>query len=125
MRRDRYINDTRQPTSSSIWLSRWPRSQHVLIAVVVNISWSSPDYYLMLVMQSIFRNWVCALSSVSLLSSRLLDIIAKYNLAISYMFFSTSYSDTCLWGTYLVSENLANLLYAPQVDPEEHRANSG
>ncbi|KAI0271144.1 hypothetical protein BGY98DRAFT_205018 [Russula aff. rugulosa BPL654] len=76
-------------------------------------------------LESIFRNWVCALSPVSLLSSRLLDIIAKYNLAISYMFFSTSYSDTCLWGTYLVSENLVSLLYAPQVDPEEHRANSG
>ena len=30
MRRDRYINDTRQPTSSSIWLSRWLRSQHIL-----------------------------------------------------------------------------------------------
>jgi processing peptidase subunit beta len=48
----------------------------------------------------------------SLLSSHLSDIIAKHNLANSYMPFSTrstSYSDTGLWGIYLVSENLTNL----------------
>ena len=44
-----------------------------------------------------------------LLSSRLSDIIANNNLANSYMSFSTSYSDTGLWGIYLVMENLANL----------------
>jgi processing peptidase subunit beta len=37
------------------------------------------------------------------------DIIAKHNLANLYMPFSTSYSDTGLWGIYLVSENLTNL----------------
>ena len=63
----------------------------------------------MLVMQSIFGNWDRALGSASLLSSRLSDVIAKHNLANSYMSFSTSYSDTGLWGIYLVSENLANL----------------
>jgi mitochondrial-processing peptidase subunit beta len=63
----------------------------------------------MLVMQSIFGNWDRALGSASLLSSRLSDIIAKHNLANSYMSFSTSYSDTGLWGIYLVSENLGNL----------------
>ena len=62
----------------------------------------------MLVMQSIFGNWDCSLGSVSLLSSSLLDIIAKHNLASSYMSFSTSYLDTG-WGIYLVSENLGKL----------------
>jgi mitochondrial-processing peptidase subunit beta len=38
-----------------------------------------------------------------------LDVITKYNLANSYEFFSASYSDTGLWETCLVSENLANL----------------
>ncbi|KAI0049401.1 hypothetical protein FA95DRAFT_1556875 [Auriscalpium vulgare] len=81
---------------------------HVAIAVE-GVSWSSPDYYPMLVMQSIFGNWDRALGSASLLSSRLSDIISQNNLANSYMSFSTSYSDTGLWGIYLVSENLVNL----------------
>jgi processing peptidase subunit beta len=81
---------------------------HIAVAVE-GVSWSSPDYYPMLVMQSIFGNWDRALGSAPLLSSRLSDIIAKHNLANAYMSFSTSYSDTGLWGIYLVSENLANL----------------
>ncbi|KAF8260981.1 Metalloenzyme, LuxS/M16 peptidase-like protein [Lactarius quietus] len=68
---------------------------HIAVAVE-GVSWSSPDYYPMLVMQSIFGNWDRALGSASLLSSRLSDIIAKHNLANSYMSFSTSYSDTNL-----------------------------
>jgi mitochondrial-processing peptidase subunit beta len=63
----------------------------------------------MLVIQSIFGNWDHALGSASLLSLHLLDIIMKHNLANSYMLFLTSYSDTGLWGIYLISENLANL----------------
>jgi mitochondrial-processing peptidase subunit beta len=63
----------------------------------------------MLIMQSIFSNWDHALGSASLLFSHLLDIITKHNPANSYMSFLTSYSDTGLWGIYLVSENLANL----------------
>ena len=81
---------------------------HIAVAVE-GASWSSPDYYPLLVMQSIFGNWDRALGSASLLSSRLSDTIAKHNLANSYMSFSTSYSDTGLWGIYLVSENLTNL----------------
>jgi processing peptidase subunit beta len=81
---------------------------HIAVAVE-GVSWSSPDYYPMLVMQSIFGNWDRALGSASLLSSHLSDTIAKHNLANSYMSFSTSYSDTGLWGIYLVTENLANL----------------
>jgi processing peptidase subunit beta len=62
----------------------------------------------MLVIQSIFGNWDRALGSASLLFSRLLYISAKHNLANSYVSL-LSYSDTGLWGIYLVSENLANL----------------
>jgi len=84
------------------------QTAHIAVAVE-GVSWSSPDYYPMLVMQSIFGNWDRALGSASLLSSRLSDTIAKHNLANSYMSFSTSYSDTGLWGIYLVTENLTNL----------------
>lgn len=76
---------------------------------VEGVGWSSPDYFSMLVMQSIFGNWDRALGSAPLLSSRLSHVISQNNLANSFMSFSTSYSDTGLWGIYLVSENLMNL----------------
>lgn len=80
------------------------------IAIAVEgVGWSSLDYFPMQVMQSIFGNWDRSLGASSLLSSRLSHIISSNNLANSFMSFSTSYSDTGLWGIYLVSENLMNL----------------
>lgn len=80
------------------------------IAIAVEgVGWSSPDYFPMQVMQSIFGNWDRSLGASPLLSSRLSHIISSNNLANSFMSFSTSYSDTGLWGIYLVSENLMNL----------------
>lgn len=80
------------------------------IAIAVEgVGWNSPDYYPMLVMQSIFGNWDRSLGSSTLLSSRLSSVIQANNLANSYMSFSTSYSDTGLWGIYFVSENTMNL----------------
>ncbi|KAL4070062.1 Metalloenzyme, LuxS/M16 peptidase-like protein [Scleroderma yunnanense] len=81
---------------------------HVAIAVE-GVGWSSPDYFPMLVMQSILGNWDRSLGAAPLLSSRLSHIISSNNLANSFMSFSTSYSDTGLWGIYLVSENFMNL----------------
>jgi processing peptidase subunit beta len=80
------------------------------IAIAVEgVGWSSPDYFPMMVMQAIFGNWDRSLGASPLLSSRLSHIISSNNLANSFMSFSTSYSDTGLWGIYLVSENLVNL----------------
>jgi len=76
---------------------------------VEGAGWSSPDYFPMMVMQSIVGNWDRSLGLASLTSSRLSHIISSHNLANSFMSFSTSYSDTGLWGIYLVSENLMNL----------------
>jgi processing peptidase subunit beta len=83
-------------------------SVNVAIAVE-GVSWRSPDYFPMLVLQSIMGNWDRSLGSSPLLSSRLSHIISSNNLANSFMHFSTSYSDTGLWGVYMVSENLINL----------------
>lgn len=80
-----------------------------LALAVEGVSWRSPDYFPMLVLQSIFGNWDRSLGSSPLLSSRLSYLISKNNLANSFMSFSTSYSDTGLWGIYMVSENLNNL----------------
>ncbi|CAO1618690.1 unnamed protein product [Parajaminaea phylloscopi] len=76
---------------------------------VEGVSWSSPDYYPMLVLQSIMGNWDRSLGSSPLLSSRLSHIVSSNNLANSFMHFSTSYSDTGLWGVYMVSENFLQL----------------
>lgn len=81
---------------------------HIAIAVQ-GVGWSSPDYFPMLVMQSIMGNWDRSLGAATLLSSRLSHIVSANNLANSFMSFSTSYADTGLWGTYIVSENLVNL----------------
>ncbi|KAF9048128.1 hypothetical protein BDZ89DRAFT_1099199 [Hymenopellis radicata] len=80
------------------------------IAIAVEgVGWSSPDYFPMMVMQSIFGNWDRTLGASHLLSSRLSHLLSEDNLANSFMSFSTSYADTGLWGIYLVSENLVNL----------------
>ncbi|PWN30798.1 putative MAS1-mitochondrial processing peptidase beta chain precursor [Jaminaea rosea] len=76
---------------------------------VEGVSWSSPDYFPMLVLQSIMGNWDRSLGSSPLLSSRLSHIVSSNNLANSFMHFSTSYSDTGLWGVYMVSENFGQL----------------
>ncbi|KAI0917562.1 hypothetical protein AcW1_007268 [Taiwanofungus camphoratus] len=81
---------------------------HVAIAVE-GVGWSSPDYFPMLVMQSIFGNWDRSLGAAGLMSSRLSHIVSSNNLANSFMSFSTSYSDTGLWGIYLVTENTMNM----------------
>jgi processing peptidase subunit beta len=80
------------------------------IAIAVEgVSWNSPDYFPMLVLQSVFGNWDRSLGASPLLSSRLSHIVSSNNLANSFMSFSTSYSDTGLWGIYLVTENLMNI----------------
>jgi processing peptidase subunit beta len=81
---------------------------HIAIAVE-GVGWSSPDYFPMMVLQSIFGNWDRSLGSAPHLSSQLSHIISSNNLANSFMSFSTSYADTGLWGIYLVSENFMNL----------------
>ncbi|SNX87883.1 probable MAS1 - mitochondrial processing peptidase beta chain precursor [Melanopsichium pennsylvanicum] len=76
---------------------------------VEGVSWKSPDYFPMLVLQSIMGNWDRSLGSSPLLSSRLSHVVSSNNLANSFMHFSTSYSDTGLWGVYMVSENFLQL----------------
>src|SRR5258706_9258240 len=62
------------------------------------VEWSSPDYFPMLMLQSVFGNWDRSFGASLLLSSRLSHIISALSLANSHMSFSTSYSDTDLWG---------------------------
>ncbi|KAI4146847.1 MAG: hypothetical protein LQ340_005787 [Diploschistes diacapsis] len=76
------------------------------IAIAVEgVSWNDDDYFTALVTQAIVGNWDRAMGNAPYLGSKLSTFINEHKLANSFMSFSTSYSDTGLWGIYLVSEN--------------------
>ncbi|KAL9115843.1 MAG: hypothetical protein Q9227_000211 [Pyrenula ochraceoflavens] len=77
------------------------------IAIAVEgVSWKDDDYFTALVTQAIVGNWDRAMGNAGLLGSKLSTFVNHHNLANSFMSFSTSYSDTGLWGIYLVTDNL-------------------
>ncbi|KAI9350636.1 Metalloenzyme, LuxS/M16 peptidase-like protein [Obelidium mucronatum] len=81
---------------------------HIAFAVE-GVSWTNPDYWPLLVAQSVIGSWDRALGAAPHLSNKLVSNISKYNLANSFMSFNTSYSDTGLFGIYAVSENRMHL----------------
>ncbi|KAJ1678279.1 Mitochondrial-processing peptidase subunit beta [Spiromyces aspiralis] len=81
---------------------------HVALAVE-GVGWTHPDYFKMLTLQTLIGNWDRTLGAPNNVSSRLSQVVAKHQLANSFMSFNTSYSDTGLWGTYFVSENFTAL----------------
>ncbi|KAI8977468.1 Metalloenzyme, LuxS/M16 peptidase-like protein [Mycotypha africana] len=83
-----------------------PEAQQAHIAVAVEgASWTSPDYFPLLVMQSIIGSWDRSLGATGHLDSRLSSVLHNKQLANSFMSFNTSYKDTGLWGIYLITEN--------------------
>ncbi|KAI5807663.1 Metalloenzyme, LuxS/M16 peptidase-like protein [Peziza echinospora] len=81
---------------------------HIAIAVE-GVSWKDPDYFTALVAQAIIGNWDRAMGNAPYLGSKLSSFVHKHHLANSFMSFSTSYSDTGLWGIYLVTEELTKI----------------
>ncbi|EON67223.1 mitochondrial-processing peptidase subunit beta [Coniosporium apollinis CBS 100218] len=80
------------------------------IAIAVEgVSWKDPDYFTALVTQAIVGNWDRAMGSSPYLGSKLSTFVHNNNLANSFMSFSTSYSDTGLWGIYLVTDNVTRI----------------
>ncbi|GAB7366126.1 hypothetical protein MBLNU230_g7688t1 [Neophaeotheca triangularis] len=76
---------------------------------VEGVSWKDDDYFTGLVAQAIVGNWDRAMGNSPYLGSKLSTFIHEHKLANSFMSFSTSYSDTGLWGIYLVSDNVTRL----------------
>ncbi|KAH8813237.1 mitochondrial processing peptidase beta subunit mitochondrial precursor [Xylogone sp. PMI_703] len=75
------------------------------IAIAVEgVSWKDDDYFTALVTQAIVGNWDKALGNAPHMGSKLSAFVHKNDLANSFMSFSTSYSDTGLWGIYLVTD---------------------
>ncbi|KAJ1912869.1 Mitochondrial-processing peptidase subunit beta [Mycoemilia scoparia] len=83
--------------------------QAYIALAVEGVGWTHPNYFTMLTLQSLIGNWDRTLGAPNNVSSRLSQTVAKYQLANSFMSFNTSYSDTGLWGTYFVSENVTHL----------------
>ncbi|KAJ3402161.1 hypothetical protein CcCBS67573_g05476 [Chytriomyces confervae] len=80
-----------------------------LAFAVEGVSWSSPDFWPLLVTQSVIGSWDRALGAAPHLSNKLVSNVSKYHLANSFTAFNTSYSDTGLFGIYAVSENKMHL----------------
>lgn len=88
---------------------------HIAIAIE-GVSWNAPDYFTALVAQSIVGNWDRSLGTGSNSPSKFaLNVSNGLNgdgsepLANSYMSFSTSYSDSGLWGIYITADKETNL----------------
>ncbi|CAK7229002.1 Mitochondrial-processing peptidase subunit beta [Sporothrix bragantina] len=80
------------------------------IAIAVEgVSWHDDDYFTALVAQAIVGNYDKALGNAPHQGSKLSGLVHKNDLANSFMSFSTSYSDTGLWGIYLVTDQLTRV----------------
>ncbi|KAH8648027.1 mitochondrial processing peptidase beta subunit mitochondrial precursor [Tricladium varicosporioides] len=80
------------------------------IAIAVEgVSWKDDDYFTALVTQAIVGNWDKAMGNAPHMGSKLSGIVHQNDLANSFMSFSTSYSDTGLWGIYLVTDKLTRI----------------
>jgi len=85
---------------------------HVAVAVE-GVSWSHPDYFTFMVFQTIVGSWDRTIGGGKNLSSKLCEIVATEKLAHSLTSFNTCYSDTGLFGAYVVAEaeNLEDVIY--------------
>jgi processing peptidase subunit beta len=89
---------------------------HLAIAVQ-GACWTSPDYFALLVAQTIVGSWNRGLAGAANAGSRLARVVAENGLATSFMSFNTAYSDTGLFGIYMVSDHkydLDDLVYEVQ-----------
>lgn len=110
------------PTSPSIWkpeAAAYTGSEvrmrddtmshaHMVIAVQ-GTSWTSSDYFPLLVAQAIMGSWNRGLAGGHNLGSKLAQVVSKNDLAQSFMSFNTSYMDTGLFGIYMVSDHVSDL----------------
>lgn len=89
---------------------------YVAIAVE-GVPWDSPDYWPLLIAQSVIGSWDRSLAGGQHMASKLAQTVSQKELAQSFMSFNTSYTDTGLFGIYFVSDriyNLDDMVYAIQ-----------
>ncbi|KXS21093.1 hypothetical protein M427DRAFT_93841 [Gonapodya prolifera JEL478] len=101
---------TKAPFTGSEALIRYDEHPTAHVAMAVEgVGWTSPDYWPLLVAQSIVGTWDRSLGAAANVSSKLAQKFYQDNLANSFMSFNTSYSDTGLFGIYFVSERKMGL----------------
>jgi processing peptidase subunit beta len=76
---------------------------HVALAVQ-GIPWHHPDYFVMMVLQTLVGSWDKTIGGGTNLSSRLCEILATEKLVDSVSTFNVCYADTGLFGSYLVAQ---------------------
>lgn len=76
---------------------------HIALAVE-GCGWTNPDYFALMVANMIFGTWDRSLGGARNIFGRLAHDVSEHGLAHSYMAFNTCYTDTGLWGTYMVCE---------------------
>ncbi|XP_046841451.1 mitochondrial-processing peptidase subunit beta-like [Xenia sp. Carnegie-2017] len=88
---------------------------HITLAVE-GCGWTHPDYFALMVANVLVGNWDRSFSGAHNVSSKLAQDVSEYNLAHSFMSFNTCYTDTGLWGIYMVCDRMTidNLVYVIQ-----------
>merc|ERR1711939_485820 len=90
-------------------LATEPHTGTASAIAVEGVSWKDDDYFTALVTQAIVGNWDKAMGNAPHMGSKLSAFVHNNDLANSFMSFSTSYSDTGLWGIYLVTDKLTRI----------------
>ncbi|XP_003385964.1 PREDICTED: mitochondrial-processing peptidase subunit beta-like [Amphimedon queenslandica] len=78
---------------------------HIVLAVE-GCGWANPDYFPLMIASTIIGNWDRSLSGGTNMASKLAQICASEGLAHSFMSFNTCYTDTGLWGIYMVTDRM-------------------
>ncbi|OBS71991.1 hypothetical protein A6R68_13435 [Neotoma lepida] len=76
---------------------------HLAIAVEA-VGWAHPDTICLMVANTLIGNWDRSFGGGMNLSSKLAQLTCHGNLCHSFQSFNTSYTDTGLWGLYMVCE---------------------
>jgi len=88
---------------------------HLAVAVEA-VGWAHPDTICLMVANTLIGNWDRSFGGGMNLSSKLAQLTCHGNLCHSFQSFNTSYTDTGLWGIYMVCEpaTIADMLHVVQ-----------
>uniref|UniRef100_A0A8I6GCU4 Mitochondrial-processing peptidase subunit beta n=1 Tax=Rattus norvegicus TaxID=10116 RepID=A0A8I6GCU4_RAT len=88
---------------------------HLAVAIEA-VGWTHPDTICLMVANTLIGNWDRSFGGGMNLSSKLAQLTCHGNLCHSFQSFNTSYTDTGLWGLYMVCEQatVADMLHAVQ-----------
>ncbi|PWA14648.1 hypothetical protein CCH79_00014359 [Gambusia affinis] len=90
---------------------------HIAIAVEA-VGWSHPDTIPLMVANTLIGNWDRSFGGGVNLSSKLAQMAYQGNLCHSFQSFNTCYTDTGLWGLYMVCEagTISDMMHFTQME---------